>query len=70
MADITDYRVLFCHTPPAAGIFHPADAMIGQPDLAANGEDRWKKVERDTLCWPYGIHWHRGQLAIADSGNN
>ena len=47
-----------------------ADIVIGQPDFASNGENRWKKVDRDTLCWPYGIHLHRGQLAIADSGNN
>ena len=48
-------------------------AALGQPTLAANGENRWEAVGADTLCWPYGVHWHRGELellAIADSGNN
>lgn len=70
VADTANNRVLFWHTPPTAGAFQPADAVIGQPDFAGNGENRWKKVDRDTLCWPYGIHYHRGRLAIADSGNN
>jgi len=70
VADTANNRVLFWHIPPTAGVFHPADAVIGQPDFASNGENRWKKVDRDTLCWPYGIHLHRGQLAVADSGNN
>ena len=70
MADTANIRVLFWHTPPTEGVFHPADAVISQPDFASNGENRWGKVDRDTLCWPYGIHLHRGQLAVADSGNN
>lgn len=70
VADTADNRVLIWQALPRAGAFAPADAVVGQPDFAGNGENRWRAVERDTLCWPYGVHLHRGQLAIADSGNN
>ncbi len=46
------------------------DRVIGQQDLDGNGENRWDRVEHDTLCWPYGLSWCGGRLAIADSGNN
>jgi hypothetical protein len=70
VADTANNRVLFWRNPPAKGCFHPAEAVIGQPDFAANGENRWQAVGRDTLCWPYGLHLHHNLLAIADSGNN
>jgi len=38
VADTTYNRVLFWHIPPTAGIFDPADAVIGQPDFASNDE--------------------------------
>ena len=47
-----------------------ADTLIGQPDLDANGENRWDRVESDSLCWPYGLSWSSSRLGIADSGNN
>jgi NHL repeat len=50
------------------------DVVLGQPDLDANGENRWDRVEHDTFCWPYGMSFHRdaggARLAVADSGNN
>jgi len=46
------------------------DAVLGQPNFDLNGENRWDRVEHDTLCWPYGLSFHDGRLAIADSGNN
>lgn len=70
VADTANNRVLLWRNVPANGCFHPAEAVIGQPDFSANGENRWKAVERDTLCWPYGLHLHNNLLAIADSGNN
>lgn len=70
VADTANNRILFWHDLPKAGTFHAADAVIGQHNFDTNGENRWKLVERDTLCWPYGIHLHKGQLAVADSGNN
>lgn len=70
VADTANNRVLLWRDLPAEGCFHPAEAVLGQPDFDASGENRWKMVDRDTMCWPYGIHMHRRQLAIADSGNN
>lgn len=48
----------------------PVDHVLGQPDLDANGENRWSRVEHDTFCWPYGLAHRDGLLAVADSGNN
>ena len=48
--------------------------MLAQPTYAACGENRWDRSSPDSLCWPYGLHWHAGAdrelLAVADSGNN
>ena len=30
----------------------------------------WTSVQRDTLCWPYGLSMRGDTLAVADSGNN
>lgn len=70
VADTANNRVLFWNKSLENGAFFPAEAVIGQPDFDSNGENRWKTVERDTLCWVYGIHLHKNKLAIADSGNN
>ena len=70
VADTANNRVLLQDGPVQQ--WRPQVALA-QPDLAANGENRWHEVARDTLCWPYGLAWHRGQrelLAVADSGNN
>lgn len=70
VADTANNRVLFWQNPPTSEAFQPADAVIGQPNFAEYGENRWQGVVRDTLCWPYGLHLHGRRLAIADSGNN
>ncbi|NOK80942.1 MAG: hypothetical protein GFH27_549287n23 [Chloroflexi bacterium AL-W] len=70
VADTANNRILLWNSVPTTGAYHPADAVLGQPDFDGNGENRWKMVDRDTICWPYGIHLHQRQLAIADSGNN
>ncbi len=70
VADTANNRILLWRDPPTTGAFHPADGVIGQPDFQANGENRWQTITRETLCWPYGLHLHRGRLAVADSGNN
>ena len=75
IADTANNRVLLYPSTDAALNQEPI-ASLGQPTLAANGENRWEAVGADTLCWPYGVHWHRPRrtsselLAIADSGNN
>ncbi|MBS1793849.1 MAG: NHL repeat-containing protein [Acidobacteria bacterium] len=70
VADTANNRVLFWKGLPKAGAYRPADAVAGQPNFDETGENRWKLVDRDTLCWVYGIHLYDGRLAIADSGNN
>lgn len=77
LADTANNRVLLWDgLPEASGqvMTRTVDAVLGQPDPAANGENRWSAVAADTLCWPYGVAAHRGAtadlLAVADSGNN
>jgi hypothetical protein len=76
VADTANNRVLLYDGHDAVHDRLP-DAVLGQPTLAANGENRWESVGPDTLCWPYGVHWHRDTVeggrelvAVADSGNN
>ncbi|MFN8667379.1 MAG: NHL repeat-containing protein [Gemmatimonadaceae bacterium] len=70
VADTANNRILLWRSLPRAGVQRPADAVLGQLDFDAAGENRWKSVGADTLCWPYGIAMHGNTLAIADSGNN
>lgn len=70
VADTANNRILSWSTLPRTGAQRPADGVIGQVDFDAAGENRWKAVADDTLCWPYGIAMHGDRLAIADSGNN
>jgi hypothetical protein len=70
VADTANNRVLVWDAVPAAGCGAPADAVLGQPDFDAHGENRWDRVADDSLCWPYGLSWAGGLLAVADSGNN
>jgi hypothetical protein len=70
VADTANNRVLFWHDLPATGAGLPADAVTGQMDFDHTGENHWKAVAADTLCWPYGIAMHKQTLAVADSGNN
>jgi hypothetical protein len=69
VADTANNRVLVWDRAPTAG-GTPADRVLGQPDFASIGENRWDEVRHDSLCWPYGVRLHRNRLAIADSGNN
>lgn len=70
VADTANNRVLLWHSLPRTAVQAPANAVLGQLDFDAAGENRWKSVGADTLCWPYGIAMHGDRLAIADSGNN
>jgi hypothetical protein len=70
VADTANSRVLLFPELPRKGAYHPASYVIGQTDFNGSGENRWKEVAWDTLCWPYGIWLHKNRLAIADSGNN
>ncbi|MFV9504261.1 MAG: NHL repeat-containing protein [Oscillochloridaceae bacterium umkhey_bin13] len=70
VADTANNRVLLWDQLPRQGCAAPASLALGQPDLASNGENRWRAIAPDTLCWPYGLWIHRTYLAITDSGNN
>ena len=70
VADTANNRVLFWKLPLDETCYAAAFDVIGQDDFGSNGENRWQMVDHDTLCWPYGICFHKGKLAVADSGNN
>ena len=63
-------RILFWQIPPGETCGAAALDVVGQSGFAGSGENRWESVSANTLCWPYGICFHQGKLAIADSGNN
>ncbi len=69
VADTANNRILLWDQIPTTSTV-PADRVLGQPNFAKNGENRWDRVAHDTLCWPYGIHLHGNRMAVADSGNN
>ncbi len=69
VADTANNRVLIWENLPT-GVCTPADYVIGQENFEENGENKWKSVELNTLCWPYGVHLYKDKVAIADSGNN
>jgi len=73
VADTANNRVLVWRSPSAGAA--AAEAVLGQQDLDAAGENRWSAVTADSLCWPYGLSAatdprHGDVLAVADSGNN
>ncbi len=68
VADTANNRVLLWDEVPVDG--RGADHVLAQPDFGSNGENRWTSVQRDTLCWPYGLSMRGDTLAVADSGNN
>lgn len=68
IADTANNRILLWDDVPMDG--RAADHVLAQPDFGSNGENRWTSVQRDTLCWPYGISLRGDRLAVSDSGNN
>lgn len=70
VADTANNRILLWDGVPDGPIGRGADYVLAQPDFGSNGENRWTSVQRDTLCWPYGLSLNGDTLAVADSGNN
>lgn len=70
VADTANNRILLWDGMPGGVPGRGADHVLAQPDFGANGENRWTSVQRDTLCWPYGLSLRGDRLAVADSGNN
>lgn len=69
VADTANNRLLFWDLS-AGEPEKSAGAVIGQENFDASGENHWKALAADTLCWPYGVCGHGDRLAVADSGNN
>ncbi len=70
VADTANNRILLWDGVPDGPIGAGAAHVLAQPDFRSNGENRWTSVQRNTLCWPYGLSLHGDTLAVADSGNN
>lgn len=70
VSDTANNRILIWRFPVTQSCACSAVAVLGQPDFGSNGENHWKAVTDETLCWPYGICMHKSTLAVADSGNN
>jgi hypothetical protein len=70
VADTANNRVLFWENLPGSGAGIAAHAVAGQADFQGNGENHWKSIGQDTLCWPYAVALHQNRLVVADSGNN
>ncbi|MFM9032759.1 MAG: NHL repeat-containing protein [Mycobacterium sp.] len=70
VADTANNRILLWEGMPDGPVARGADFVLAQPDFGSNGENRWTAVQRDTLCWPYGLSLCGDTLAVADSGNN
>ena len=70
VADTANNRVLTWAPPPSQGSYIPANGLVGQESFKDAGENRWKGVREDTLCWPYGVHVYGDLIFIADTGNN
>ncbi len=47
-----------------------AVAVFGQPDFEQRGENQWRNMTLETLCWPYGLQSTEDHLVVADSGNS
>ena len=70
VADTANNRILLWDGMPEGPVCRGADHVLAQPDFGSNGENRWTSVQRDTLCWPYGMSLRGDLLAVSDSGNN
>ena len=70
VADTANNRILLWDSVPTGPVCRGAAHVLAQPDFGSNGENRWTSVQRDTLCWPYGLSVRGDLLAVADSGNN
>ncbi|MBL4698570.1 MAG: NHL repeat-containing protein [Phycisphaerales bacterium] len=70
ISDTANNRILIHDSAPTVGQGVSCNEVLAQPDFESNGENRWKSVLPDTLCWPYGLHFKDSTIAVADSGNN
>jgi hypothetical protein len=70
IADTQYYRVLLWHRWQDA-LVRPADVVIGQPNLTANGQNQYGLLPAaHTLNWCYDCCFVEQGLAVADTGNS
>lgn len=69
IADSFNNRVLIFNSIPTSNNTS-ADVVVGQVDMASNGQNRGGAVGANTLYEPYGIFSSGAKLFISDSQNN
>jgi len=69
VADAWNHRVLIWRNLPEDNNV-PADVVLGQSTFTSNEPNRGSQhPSANTMHWPYGVYYHRGQLFVADTGN-
>jgi hypothetical protein len=69
VADTANSRLLG-FAPDALAMDATASWLAGQHEFTDKGDNRWRPVVRDSLCWPYDVAACDETFVIADSGNN
>jgi hypothetical protein len=69
IADTANSRLLGFEAT-GAGSGRAAIRLSGQTSFGDKGDNRWKAVSRNSLCWPYAVAACDSTCVIADSGNN
>ncbi len=69
VSDTGNRRVLIWHTLPQVN-GQPADVVLGQPDFVSRNENGGDSPTASSLRWAHGITVWRGNLVVADAGNN
>ena len=54
-ADTANNRIMIWQLPLSNQAYVGAVDLIGQQDFDHCGENHWRSVARDSLCWPYGV---------------
>ncbi|MBE9005685.1 hypothetical protein IQ259_11670 [Fortiea sp. LEGE XX443] len=69
VADAWNHRVLIWKNVPEDSNV-PADLVLGQSNFVNNESNRGiQQADANTMHWPYGIFYYKGQLFVADTGN-
>lgn len=69
VSDVGNRRVLvWGEVPRRSG--QPADLVIGQPDLRSRSDNGGVEAGPRGLRWPHDLAMWRGELVIADAGDN
>lgn len=69
VCDVGNRRVLVWGALPTRH-GQPADLVLGQPDLRSRSDNGGAEAGPRGLRWPHDVAWWRGQLVVADAGDN